>query len=351
MSFATLDTTEHRHGSTSLRLDKDLVRFPHLLPAQGARPKMGASLRIRVCSWNLRGHDIAAGDDITWWLRKGGATDVLVVGVRELSEWRPSAAIGISNENKRQEQLESRIERVIAGSTNKQFVKLCCTGTTALATLVYVRADLAPHVQELDCHTVKTGFGGFCGNQGGVQVRFRIGDLSASFVNVHLPSPQFAIRKRNRHLAKILSGRVSSTGSREAPWAAFSSTSASPAALPNFSVVFGDLNSSLEVDKGDDGCLPVSWEAWLWRDELLRGQYSCLDGFEEGAISFPPTNQYLPRSDKLASRQRPAWCNRVLFSSTRGAKAELLEYGSFDELKLTSDRRPVAAQFEVPSVF
>mmetsp|Transcript_28675 Transcript_28675/g.78834 ORF Transcript_28675/g.78834 Transcript_28675/m.78834 type:complete len:442 (-) Transcript_28675:313-1638(-) len=309
-------------------------------PAAAATPlhpdSAPSTLRVRVCSWNLYGNVVDAADDVTSWLGSGEPTDIYVVGVQELVELRPASVLASpSGDPGRQAALEERIGSAMA-TAGGQFVKVCNYGMVGLAILVFVRAALAPHVTDVRCDHVKTGFAGILGNKGGVSVHFRLGGFSACFVNVHLPSGQSATQKRDLHLSKIMSQVSKPCGGMVNP----------NATLQNFTVVFGDFNSRLDLHPG------TSWPAgpmedWLYSDQLLWGRFPSLEGFQEGSISFAPTFQYIPGTDDFSLLRAPAWCDRVVFQDAPGATAKLLEYESFMELRNTSDHRPVAAQFHV----
>jgi len=121
-------------------------------------------------------------------------------------------------------------------------------------------------------------------------------------------------------------------------------------------VVLGDFNSRRRLPR-DEAPFVASASTGLscakpWRaaderlrdDELVGGLLGrSLEGFEEGAVTFEPTFGYLPGTDEVDRKRRPAWTDRVVFRASRGARASLEEYGAFQELRHTSDHRPVAA--------
>ncbi|CAE7383427.1 Inpp5e [Symbiodinium natans] len=93
--------------------------------------------------------------------------------------------------------------------------------------------------------------------------------------------------------------------------------------------------------------MPLESQAWLARDQIMLGQVSSLRGFREGVICFPPTYKYKIGTSTLNTKRCPAWCDRVVYKVSSNAHADLLEYVSFPDLKLTSDHHPVAALMQV----
>jgi hypothetical protein len=220
-----------------------------------------------------------------------------------------------------------------------------------IATVVYVREELAPLASKPECLRIRTGFGGSVGNKGAVCVKIGIGTFSACLVNVHLPSGVGKAVKRDRHLAKILS---TTFRSRPAFGALPLCCDAEPAPgsegigrQHDFVALFGDFNSRLDPGASRSGGTSKNHDEWLQSDQMLKGSFESLGGFREGLVRFPPTFGYIPGSDAFGQKYRPAWCDRVAFKTARGAQAELLDYDAFRELMHTSDHRPIAAQFRV----
>jgi len=301
-------------------------------------------LQIRVCSWNLYGNQIAEADDINRWLQSGAVSDIFVVGVQELIELKPANVVSREHgDPQRLAAIERRVGSALGGSTGK-FVRVCIFGLAGLAILVYVHEALAPYVRQLCCDRVKTGFGGFAANKGGVCVRFAVGEISTCFMNVHLPSGTGASAKRDWHLQKVMSQALQRTpvcGGSLWP------SPLAGVAPHNFTVIFGDFNSRLELEGNMKLKAARPSPALLDYDELLQGRFPSIGEFREGLVKFPPTFKYIPGTDEFCPGRNPAWCDRVVFKADRGAKAELLEYSSLHELRHTSDHRPVAAQFRV----
>jgi len=301
-------------------------------PAGAPAPATGQprELTIRACSWNLNGGDVDDQEDLSRWLG-GGLADVLVVGVQELIELKPRSVLHRRSGNRSgRAAFEERIEGAISRQGSHK--KVCSYGVVGLAIFVYVREDLVPLVGGLQMEAVKTGFGGALGNKGAVCARIRIGGLIACFVNVHLAAGTGKAKKRERHLSKIIA-------------------QSGLAGRCHFTAILGDFNSRLELgpeappaEGSEEGAIGADW---LCRDEIVNGRLGSLEGFSEGLVLFPPTYGYLPGSDVVGRRCRPAWTDRVVFRAAADARAELQEYGSFPDVLRSSDHRPVAARFRV----
>lgn len=98
----------------------------------------------------------------------------------------------------------------------------------------------------------------------------------------------------------------------------------------------------------------------LPHDQLLREiKFNLghrLRGFSEGPITFNPTYKYDLHSDEYDSslkHRSPAWCDRILWKSTRGVevaaddpnRVQQLHYKRYEAN--VSDHRPISAAFVV----
>ena len=83
--------------------------------------------------------------------------------------------------------------------------------------------------------------------------------------------------------------------------------------------------------------------------ERQRGMV--LKGFEEGALSFPPTYKFQAGTSVYEKRpekklRAPAWCDRILYLPSPASKLEPLIYTALS-VQPTSDHRPVALSVRV----
>jgi len=307
-------------------------------------------LQIRVCSWNLHGSRVDSRDDIMEWLApQGRRADMYVIGVQELVELSAKTFMSHKKDGARRLRgLQARLS-VAFEQLNERFDVVCAFGMVGLALLIFCRQGLSPCITELDLDRVKTGLDGNYGNKGCVCARMIIGTFSACFMNVHLSSGQNAVEDRNNDLQTVLGEAFqarSSRGHRRNPKHGFRRESRHHAAHHQFCVLFGDLNSRLDLLQEEE-LPPGPLEGLLPWDQLLRGRMTSQANFVEGSVKFAPTYKYKPGTCRLDTSRHPAWCDRALYKTDGGIFAEQLEYSSFPQLCFTSDHRPIAVHFVI----
>jgi phosphatidylinositol-bisphosphatase len=94
-----------------------------------------------------------------------------------------------------------------------------------------------------------------------------------------------------------------------------------------------------------------TWENLRSADQLAleRAKQNIFHGFNEGLLSFPPTYKYQPGTDLYEQRpdkklRAPAWCDRVLWRSTRMDRDVTMLHYRAAPLHM-SDHKPVSAMF------
>lgn len=352
-----------RSTSDILPCAEDVYISSYCTPALDRAPQ---ELLVRACTWNLFGRPVSELDEIERWLLRGERPDVLAIGLQELVELCPATALMDQRGNEeRLAELQERVERALH-RLGAGYRLLCSIGMVGLASVVYVREELADSAERLECLRIRTGFGGALGNKGAVCVRAKVAGFSLCFINVHLPSGEGPCKatKRDHHLSKVLAHAA--TSSWLGAWLPRVCAGGEPdrsssellSLRHHLVVVLGDFNSRRCQD--EEGRLPrlpagavASRESGagdrrLREDELLNGMFgSGLAGFQEGAVHFEPTFGYVPGSDCADPRRKLSWTDRVMFKASRGASVQLEEYDSLHELRHTSDHRPVAALMRV----
>lgn len=333
-------------------------------PSSRSLPSERPEIQLRVCTWNLHGSKVDPEDDLALWLLpQGKAADLYVIGIQELIELGPmSLLLNTDGHEERQAELEQRVEEILA-SSGRKFLKVCSFGMVGLSLLTFVSEHLEACIGEIDCDRVKTGIEGLGGNKGGLAVRFLCGMMSMCFVNVHLPSGAHNEDDRNEHLQEVLTYAfqgISRNGSTRQPKKGFHRAGVYNALQHDLTVVFGDLNSRLDLPEGEGARPKGPPEAWLLCDELVCGRLKARQmGFREAEVTFPPTYKYIPGSDDLSPQRTPAWCDRVIFRHELHAtqvaqrvldsEAEAVRVVDYDAypLRRSSDHRPVACALRV----
>jgi phosphatidylinositol-bisphosphatase len=117
----------------------------------------------------------------------------------------------------------------------------------------------------------------------------------------------------------------------------------------------GDLNYRLEEEielvEIFERLYNETWDNLRAADQLLleRAKQNIFHGFNEGLLSFPPTYKYQPGTDAYDQRpdkkiRAPAWCDRVLWRSTRMDRDVTMLHYRAAPLHM-SDHKPVSAMF------
>ncbi|GBG67088.1 hypothetical protein CBR_g78869 [Chara braunii] len=92
-----------------------------------------------------------------------------------------------------------------------------------------------------------------------------------------------------------------------------------------------------------------SFKDLLSNDELTKERKAgqVFADFKEGEINFAPTFKMVRgEEDQYMEKRLPAWCDRILWRSLSGCKANLAQLYSAPSVK-TSDHKPVAAKFHL----
>eukprot|EP00210_Caulerpa_lentillifera_P006808 g6507.t1 len=220
--------------------------------------------------------------------------------------------------------------------------------------LIFAKTELYPTINSVKTATQATGVAGVGQNKGGVAVSFRIWDTHLCFVNSHLAAHQNKTKARNSMYESLLRGIKIDEHNMDL--------------LTGFHHVFwmGDLN--YRVDMGEDTESPSDHVfkkmVDLLRkenfDELIKNDQlqtqmeagAVFHGFKEGKICFMPTfKTERVKGHMYTPRRLPAWCDRILWKSIFSTReAQVLDYYSVPEVS-SSDHKPVAAFFKVPTIF
>uniref|UniRef100_H3GU32 Inositol polyphosphate-related phosphatase domain-containing protein n=1 Tax=Phytophthora ramorum TaxID=164328 RepID=H3GU32_PHYRM len=227
--------------------------------------------------------------------------------------------------------------------------------------LVFVRTDHWDHVKEIKGATAGVGIMGVMGNKGGAAVRLKFYSSTLCFVCAHLAAHRENVAGRNADYLNILNKIQFGDNGEDsaAPVQDMRFWSGEPSIL-NHDFVFwiGDLNYRIQDTLTTEEVFRLaesgrSLNELVQHDQLtierLRG--NVLKGFEEGALSFPPTYKFQAGTSEYEKRpekklRAPAWCDRVLWRAKSPPDVKLRSYNSVPALDL-SDHKPVHAFFDV----
>ncbi|XP_028805504.1 type IV inositol polyphosphate 5-phosphatase 9-like [Neltuma alba] len=332
--------------------------------------------KIFVGSWNVGGIAPPKNLDMEDWLdTQNNSADIYVLGFQEIVPLNAANVLGPQN-RKASLKWNSLIAATLNKRTPRKLVQdnktaepqkiypmkepvcaedehgqdfLCITSRqlVGMFVTVWVRSDLYKHIRDLSVSSVGCGIMGCMGNKGSISIRFCLHETSFCFVCSHLASggAEEDRRQRNANAAHILSQTSFPAGLQQ---------NLPQKILDHDRVVWlGDLNYRI--------CLPDSatrslvkrreWTTLLKNDQLKMEltEGNVFEGWQEGAIEFPPTYKYHPNSKDYIGcdqhhtskkRRAPAWCDRIIWFG-RGMKQT-----KYDRIESRlSDHRPVRAMF------
>uniref|UniRef100_A0A8C4YUE9 phosphoinositide 5-phosphatase n=1 Tax=Gopherus evgoodei TaxID=1825980 RepID=A0A8C4YUE9_9SAUR len=178
-----------------------------------------------------------------------------------------------------------------------KYAKVKLIRLVGMMLLLYVKADHALNISEVEAETVGTGIMGRMGNKGGVAIRFRFHNTSVCVVNSHLAAHTEEYERRNQD--------------------------------------FRDICSRMQFCQSDPNLPPITINK---HDSNLP----C-------AVTSPPpprlsTGKALIVASCFSEKCRaPAWCDRILW---KGKNISQLSYRSHMTLK-NSDHKPVSSIFDI----
>ncbi|GAA5996478.1 phosphoinositide 5-phosphatase INP54 [Rhodotorula paludigena] len=314
-------------------------------------------------------------DDLTAWLtldtggRKGGegdaAPDFVAVGFQEMIPLHLALA-GFTKTaiDLHDDELRNAIDTRYASSekAGEGYRLVARNAIGGIVLLVYARAPaVSQRVVSVQSATIGCGVLGVMGNKGAVGIRVVLaedeGESVWTFVSAHLAAHQNQVEARNSDWKEIVSRLVfAGADGRE-----------SQLFETGHLFFFGDLNYRISLTSPKklaphllahsisslSPSDPSSCTSLLAQDQLQQEQSAgrTLHHLREGPITFQPTYKFLPGSrDKYKDfrKRPPGWCDRVLFASSAGDKAEVLDYHSVMDFT-RSDHKPVAATISIPS--
>ncbi|KAJ7802539.1 DNase I-like protein [Mycena olivaceomarginata] len=293
--------------------------------------------------------------------------DLLVLGFQELDL---STEALIYSTSTLKEEAWCTAAFAALGARAELYEKLGSKQLVGMLIVVIVRRTLRPCFSEIKTSAAGTGIMGLMGNKGGTAIRMKFtppatdavknpGPTVLTFVNAHLAAFDEMVEKRNadfHDLAKRLRFDLGPTLPEGA-------TAPVPVTCNIFEsdALFwmGDLNYRIDVADADVRIILAAeewaesrYETLLQYDQLKSAVRAnkAFDMFSEGPITHLPTYRFnagLLKDDLgYDLKRRPAWTDRVLFTSNVFAPVQQLSYTGHPQIT-QSDHRPVSAEFTI----
>lgn len=286
--------------------------------------------------------------------------DVLIFGFQEVQKLSGTAAV-ITDESQGRPWRDS-VQALL--DTNGSYVCLVQRQLVGILLLIFVRADHANAVHNIQITSAGTGIAGVGGNKGGVAARFQLYDTNICCVCCHLSAHEQNLEKRNAEyraiMERVLFTPLGDDGANPTPLvSSYPGTYPLPqaATILDHDVVFffGDLNYRVALRSEEVlRCIEAAdWPYLASHDQLnsCRSMGFAFEPFSEAPLHFAPTYKYKPFENEYESdpdrpgllKRTPAWCDRILY---RGNGIRVRSYRRHEIF--ASDHRPVSGVFTVP---
>lgn len=274
-------------------------------------------------------------------------------------------AVNVAVDNKTQQRSQFWIERLRVTLPPNAYSLLAHKSMVGLLICVFVRNVHQSRVQHVQATSVGVGVLGMGGNKGGVSIRLQFYDSCLCFVCSHLAAHRENVMGRNQDSQNILIKTNFDIGEeairnsvRSGSLSHWTMGSSSVKIADHDAIIWlGDLNYRIDESLPTEKVLQAAERNELQQlramDQLNleRAAGRAFEDFSEGPLNFPPTYKYQPGTDVYEQRpekklRAPAWCDRILYSSTTENTIQQLSYGRSERPNI-SDHKPVYSMLQM----
>ncbi|EGC34737.1 inositol 5-phosphatase 4 [Dictyostelium purpureum] len=292
------------------------------------------AMTIFLGTWNVNGKKPTEPLDL--WLKDPSMTlqpDVYAIGFQELDLTAEALLLG---DTTRSLPWEQHILSTLGGD----YVKLLSKQLVGILLCVYVRKEHRQHIAHVQSDIAAVGIMGMMGNKGGVAIRFSFYNTTICIINSHLNAHMENVLRRNQDMKDI--AKNIKFVAEEGPINIFDHDQLFWIGDLNYRIPLPDYEVKEKIKKRDFYNLFLVDQL---NQQMKAG--AVFEGFQEPPISFAPTYKYdagTEEYDSSEKRRTPAWCDRILWKTSKKAEnVGILSYKRHE--LLSSDHRPVSASF------
>ncbi|EGG16677.1 RhoGAP domain-containing protein [Cavenderia fasciculata] len=293
------------------------------------------NMTIFLGTWNVNGKK--PQEPLDPWLCDPAMPlqpDIYAIGFQELDLTAEALLLGDTTRSLPWEQK-------ILESISNEYVKIMSRQLVGILLCVYVKKEHRQHITMERSDIATVGIMGMMGNKGGVAIRFKFYNTSICILNSHLNAHLENILRRNQDM-KDIAKNIKFVVEDNNIITMFDHDQLFWIGDLNYRIPLPDAEVKEKIKKKD-------FYSLFLHDQLYQQMKSgaAFEGFQEPPISFAPTYKYDAGTDVYDSSEKkrtPAWCDRVLWKTSKTAEnVGILTYRRHE--LLSSDHRPVSGSF------
>ena len=214
----TIDQILGKSAQPEIRLHNPIREAVfHVLNTRFAEWASKTPIRVQIGTWNVNGKQPLGESLITWLTpsrnNNGPPPDMFILGFQEIVELSPQQIMATDN-TKRLVWEDLLLKTINSLSQSHQYILLKSGQLVGAALCIFVRAEHAANIRNVQGAIKKTGLAGLAGNKGGVGISLEFYDTSVCFVCAHLAAGQSNVVDRNNDYHTINDGLVFGRGKR-----------------------------------------------------------------------------------------------------------------------------------------